>query len=291
MRILFLSALFVLAATVVTAQDARLTSAPSPDDALPLGRLCTTHSPSDAEAAGVEAQVAQWLADHPAPPEAAVSIPIAFHVVYKSSTGEGNIPESWLNAQISVLNAAYAGSGYSFYKYSVDRYGSSGSWFTATNGTSAETAMKQALSTNPRDLLNFYTNKPSGGTLGWATFPWMYAESDYRHGVVVLYSSLPGGASAPYNLGDTGTHEVGHYLGLYHTFQGGCNNPGDSVSDTAPEASAAFGCPVGRDTCSGGGPDPIENFMDYTDDACMDRFSAGQSTRMDQIVAAYKPSL
>ncbi|MDY7096477.1 MAG: zinc metalloprotease [Acidobacteriota bacterium] len=260
------------------------------DGKITRGKRCAVASPAAEEVAKIQTEVDAWLDQFGGyAPEVAINIPVAFHVVHASS-GEGNIPTSWINSQISVLNSAYAGTGFSFTLASIDRT-QSNSWFTGCYNRSRERQMKQALNISPATTLNIYTCKPSGGILGWAYFPNSYSESSYWHGTVLLYSTLPGGSAAPYNLGDTGTHEVGHYLGLYHTFQNGCSSPGDSVSDTPYEASPAFGCPVGRNTCSSAGLDPIYNFMDYTDDACMNQFTAGQTSRMQSMVALYKPSL
>ncbi|PFH48068.1 hypothetical protein AMATHDRAFT_76916 [Amanita thiersii Skay4041] len=218
---------------------------------------------------------------------------VYFHVVSADTTlSGGNVPDSQLDAQISVMNTAYAGSGISWVKAGTTRTINS-SWFNGVGpGTSSQTQMKSALRQGGRADLNVYTvgfNTGSGaGLLGYSTFPSSYAGNPTDDGVVMLYSSVPGGTAAPYNLGQTLTHEAGHWVGLYHTFEGGCSTSGDLVSDTPPESSPAFGCPTNRDTCSGGGVDPIHNFMDYTDDACMNNFTPGQVTRLKSQMATYR---
>ncbi|KAJ8507452.1 hypothetical protein ONZ45_g10184 [Pleurotus djamor] len=223
----------------------------------------------------------------------AATIPIYFHVVSSgSSVSQGNIPDSQITAQMNVMNEAFASAGITWTLAGVDRTVNA-NWFNSAGPSSTyQTQMKTALRRGGANALNVYTvgfrSGSGAGLLGYATFPSSYSRSPTDDGVVMLFSSVPGGTTTNYNLGQTLTHEAGHWVGLYHTFQGGCASPGDSVDDTPPEASPASGCPVGRDTCSGGGVDPIHNFMDYSYDSCMYEFTPGQVARMRSQLATYR---
>jgi hypothetical protein len=256
-----------------------------------FSRRCATKHPSETEKVRIERQARQLLerkqqAKPPAPsPSSGGDIEVHFHVI-QSSTGAGAVTDQQIRDQITVLNQAFM-PDFTFSLISTTRT-TNNAWYTMGYGSAEERAAKAALRAGGSNALNIYSANPGGGLLGWATFPWSYPSNPLQDGVVVLYSSLPGGTEVPYDLGDTATHEVGHWIGLYHTFQGGCSKNGDYVSDTAAEKSPAYGCPVNRDTCRGGGLDPIDNFMDYSDDACMDTFTLGQGSRMMQFFAAYR---
>ncbi|KFZ19286.1 hypothetical protein V501_00725 [Pseudogymnoascus sp. VKM F-4519 (FW-2642)] len=101
-------------------------------------------------------------------------------------------------------------------------------------------------------------------------------------------TTMPGGSNPSYNKGITLVHEVGHWLGLYNTFEGGCKAPGDYVNDTPFQLTASVGCPIGIDTCPQDGADPVENYMDTSDDACRNHFTPGQAKRIAQIAKQYR---
>jgi hypothetical protein len=222
-----------------------------------------------------------------------VRIPVWFHVIRKDLTAEGGNVALWqIRAQIRVLNEGFGGAaggvdtGFRFWLAGVTRTTSS-SWFRGA-GYGTDEHYKGALKVGGVETLNIYSRNLGNRLLGYA-----YLAEDAElvgdlDGVVVHFKALPGGPWGVYSEGDTTTHEVGHWMDLLHTFQGGCEGDGDFVDDTAPEASPAFGCPEGRDTCPGGGLDPIHNFMDYTEDPCMYAFTPGQAERMHAAWIAYR---
>jgi hypothetical protein len=220
-------------------------------------------------------------------PAGSVVIDVYFHVIRENNGTGGNTAQQ-IQAQMDVLNDSFAGrtggvaSPFQFNLAGIT-YTNNSTWFTAGYGSQAERDMKAALRQGGSETLNIYSFNVGGGLLGWATFPNDYASNPLYDGVVVLNGSLPGGGAQPYDEGDTATHEVGHWVGLYHTFQGGCRD-GDLVSDTPAERSPNYGCPVGIDSCPrNAGVDPVTNFMDYTDDACMNLFSGEQAARADSL--------
>lgn len=221
--------------------------------------------------------------DH-APAVTGGTIDVYFHVII-GADGQGDVSDSVIASQIAALNAAFAPTGWQFALAAVDRTVND-QWFRMTPGSRAERFAKEALRQGSAEDLNVYTGGlTASGLLGWSTFPDGYATNPDWDGVVLYYGSLPGGGAPPYNEGDTGTHQVGHWMGLVHTFQGAC--AGNS-GGTPPQRLPSIACDTARDTCPGGGFDPIANFMDYTPDACRTGFSAGQNSRMDTLFSAFR---
>ncbi|EST08118.1 Peptidase M43, pregnancy-associated plasma-A [Kalmanozyma brasiliensis GHG001] len=213
-------------------------------------------------------------------------IPVYYHVITDGTNGR--LSDTIISNSISALNNGYSGTGLSFYLAGSETTVNS-NWFNNVNqGTSAEKAMKAALRKGGANALNVYTVNFSGGLLGYATFPWSYSGNPQNDGVCLQYTSYPGGSINNYNQGKTLVHEVGHWAGLYHVFQGGCSGNGDFVNDTPPQSTATNGCPSGQDSCSGGGPDSVNNYMDYSYDRCMTGFTAGQTSRMGAAMDAYR---
>jgi hypothetical protein len=192
---------------------------------------------------------------------------------------------------MAVLNSAYGGAlggadtGVRFTLAGVTHTSNSG-WFRDPLGS--DYAMKRKLRVGGTETLNLYLAQLAELTLGYSTYPFWYRDDPIADGVVVDWRSLPGGALRDFNLGYTAVHEIGHWLGLLHTFEGGCITPGDHVDDTPPEATPTIGCPERKDTCLAPGDDPIHNFMDYAHDRCMSQFTAGQAERIRQMWSAYR---
>ncbi len=263
---------------------------------VPQGRLCATPEPSITQTLESMRVIRAFESRAPAlrvADAAPITVPVAFHVLSAGSgAARGDLPEAWIEAQVDTLNSTFARFGYRFAVSLVQRVENADAYRSLRLGSALERQVKGELALDPARVLNVYTASLSDDYLGWATTPYVGSEADRNEGVVLLDQALPGGDAAPYNLGHTGTHEVGHWLGLLHTFSGGCTEPNDGVEDTPQERSGASGCPVTRDSCPlDAGLDPVRNYMDYSDDACMTGFTAGQVARSQALVASFRPTL
>lgn len=268
----------------------------------------------------IEKNIQTWMQNNPNAnqAEAVITIPVVFHVIYKTSAQ--NISDAKLLAQLDVLNKDYARTNadagntpsvfqgvavntqIQFCLAQRDPSGNTTSGirrvsttttsfsdndnvkFTSSGGDNAWDATK---------YLNIWVCNLGSGLLGYAQFPGGSASTD---GVVVLYSSVGGpgtpGTATPYHLGRSATHEVGHWLNLRHIW-GDANCGSDLVSDTPTQQTSNFGCPTfPHTTCSNGANgDMFMNYMDYTDDACMNMFSAGQASRMTASINSSRSGL
>jgi len=226
-----------------------------------------------------------------------IDIDVYFYV-FSDAFDNGEVSNSTIEKQMDILNDAYGGnpSSYNSCGFSYGNIQATPFRFNLQEVHKLTNSLAFDLDSNGserirRDLRSgtcgdLYIYTGTSEFLGSSSYPsGCAAENDptelgnKNDGVVINYGTLPEGHINDYNQGDTLVHEVGHWLGLYHTFEGGCGT-GDAVADTAPERSPAFGCPIGRDTCTEGGVDPIHNFMDFTDDCCMYSFTEDQTDRM-----------
>ena len=245
-----------------------------------------------------------------------LTIPVIVHVVYRTSTE--NISDAQINSQIRVLNEDFrrlnadrsntpadfrpvaTDSEIEFCLTQVNRVATTRTSFGTNDAVkSASTGGADAI--NPQQSLNIWICVIGSNILGYAQFPGGPAATD---GVVLdyRYVGTTGTAQAPFNLGRTATHEVGHWLNLRHIWgDGGCSVD-DYVSDTptagGPNYTGGACSYPGPNSCTPKGknsgadlPDMFQNYMDYSDDACMNLFTIGQKDRMWAAVSAARPEL
>jgi len=236
-------------------------------------------------------------------------IPVVVHVLMHPN-GSGAISDALIHSQIDILNEDFraisgtpgmggADTNLEFYLATTDPSGDPSTGITRHTKTqwyNDSGNYANAVGWDTNRYLNIYTNT-AGGNLGYAYVPsgGGVVGSSYD-GIRVLWSAFGRNApiGPPYDQGRTTTHEVGHYLGLYHTFQGGCasasgcSSNGDLICDTNPESSPNYSS-CSRVTC--GSQDPVKNYMDYSEDACMNQFSPDQANRMRCTLESFRYEL
>jgi len=235
--------------------------------------------------------------------EKATEVCLWMHVIYDPTNGQGNVSDTMVQNQFNVFNSDFGGrnnqgngeggyeTSFQFRLEGVTRTGNR-NWFLDIQ--SYEVQVTNELARDPCRCQQVYFSQLSGGLLGYCYLPNSFTSCSTRHGCFNHFQTMPGGNYANYNLGQTVTHEVGHGFGLYHVFQGAacsgnCEVVGDQVCDTTYQRTSTSGCPNNKDSCGDGVQDNYHNFLDYSYDDCMNEFTQGQSERMDEQIAQYRP--
>jgi PKD repeat protein len=244
-------------------------------------------------------------------------IPVVFHIIHQY--GEENISKAQILDQMRVLNEDFrrmnadtVNTRAEFKARSVDTEiefklarkdpqggctdGITRTYSTLTDGGDNE--VKNLIRWDYRKYMNIWIVKKigreaagSGIILGYATFP--YSTNSSNDGIVMISSRVGTiGTSSKFNAGRTLTHEVGHWIGLYHPFEGGCggscNSTGDRICDTPPVIASSNGCPKNNNSCNNDNPDEldmVENYLDYSNGNCQNAFTAGQKAVINAVVS------
>ncbi|MFK7848925.1 MAG: M43 family zinc metalloprotease, partial [Rhodothermales bacterium] len=257
------------------------------------GQMCSVTKPPEIASLLKERQRNRNLSASFAP----INIGIAFHVIHKG--GSENVDIADLENQISVLNSAFDPTDFSFFLSSfflssVSRTNDI-SWFDLPSLGAVSDTIHNTLSIDPEHLINIYIGDLPNLALGWAPFP-STTDSD-KHAILLDYATLPDNSvNLNYDEGDILVHEVGHYFGLIHPWEGGCladPTKGDEIVGTPASSSAFFNtCPSSPDSCPALlGNDAVTNYMYSTTDACRTGFIEEQFTRMDDEIGTHKPNI
>jgi Pregnancy-associated plasma protein-A len=294
-------------------EASELTDVPALAEEQPTARQCAAHTYNETLMAAdpqfrqsqqaIEVFTTRFVAQSAQniSPRAVKTIPVVVHVVYK--TAAENISDAQINSQIAILNADFrklnsdisltpaifsgvaADCEVNFVLSQVIRKSTNKTSFSSNNGVKKASSGGSAP-VSPTTKLNIWVCTLGGGLLGYAQFPGGAAATD---GVVCLNTAFgnTGTAKAPFNKGRTLTHEVGHWLNLRHIW-GDATCGSDLVGDTPTHNTSNYGCPAAghQSTCAGTPVEMTMNYMDYTNDACMYMFSAGQKARMQAVLAA-----
>jgi len=207
-----------------------------------------------------------------------IEIPTYFFIFPKHSSDEGMVYANRIDQQVDYLNKAYEPARIRFAKKDAlmlrdDRL---------HNNADLREIGRHRQGGNDYGALNIYVCQLEKGIGGLAHYPVANPGPDafVRDGVRVTEGVFAGSKNPLYNLGGTVVHEVGHWLSLIHTFEGGCEDK-DGIHDTPPQAAATFGCPAPKNSCPGKpGVDSVSNFMNYADDACKTDWTPGQIVQM-----------